>query len=156
MKMRNVITVALALAVPLSIAWAAKPGKVDPDKLPKVACSEFKFSEAFLQKYPKAPAACIEGREFKGERYAKFNAKVFLNGPDRTTVTLVNASGEDVTTFSFKPKPGSAVMVNGQKIKFTDLKKGEEISFWVPEKRMEAEAVPGPTADRWAVAPPTN
>jgi len=155
MKMRNVITVALALAAPLSIAWAARPGPVDPEKLPKIACSDLHFSAAFLEKYPKAPGACIEGREYKGERYAKFNAKVFLNGPDRTTVTMVDGQGNDVTTFSFKPKPGSAVMVNGQKIKFTDLKKGEQISFWVSEKRMAASALPAPTGDRWAVAPPT-
>lgn len=152
MKMRNVI-VGLALVAPLSLAWAAKQ-PVDPDKLPKVACTDFKFSPAFLDKYPKAPAACLEGREYKGVRYAKFTAKVYLTSPERTTVQLLNVAGDPITTLSFKPKPGQEVIINGKKEKFSDMKKGEVLTFWVPESRMEAVSLPTPTAQAWSVVPP--
>jgi hypothetical protein len=152
MKTRNVVTVAFALAAPLSVAWAAKP--VDPESLPKISCSEIHFGAAFLKKWPMAPQACIEGRDNNGTRYAKFTAKVYLTGEDRTTVTLVDAQGKDVTTASIKPKPGSAVMIGGRKIQFKDLKKGEEITFWVSEKRTSATSLPAPTSDQWALAPP--
>ena len=66
-----------ALTLPLAIGMQnANAQKVDPDKLPKVACTELTFNHAFLAKYPKAPAACQEARVYQGKRYAKFSGKV--------------------------------------------------------------------------------
>ena len=101
-----------------------------------------------------APQACIEARDNHGTKYAKFTAKVFLTGEDRTTITIVDGQGKDVTTASIKPKPGSAVMINGQRVQFKNLKKGEELSFWVSEKRTSASSLPAPTADSWSMTPP--
>ena len=70
-----------------------------------------------------------KGVSTDGKRYAKFTARVFLNSPDRTTVELLNVKGDPLTTFSFKPAPDAGVMIDGKKTKFTDLKKGEKISF---------------------------
>ena len=143
-----------ALALPLSIgaALAAKP--VDPSKLTKVECSELKFSESFLARYPKAPAACLEARELNGKRYAKFDAKVYLNGPEITTVNLLNPKGETVDTFSLKPGGTQMIKINGKDTKFSDLRVGEKITFWVSEDRMEAAELPGATENAWAVMPP--
>ena len=100
MKMRTGI-VGLAFIASLSVAWGAKP--VDPESLSKISCSDLHFSKAFLQRYAQAPAACIEGRADEGGvRYAKFNAKVYLNSADRTTVQLLDSKGDTKTTFSFK------------------------------------------------------
>ncbi len=143
-----------ALALPLSIgaAFAAKP--IDPSKLTKVECSALKFSEAFLARFPNAPAGCLEAREYNGKRYAKFDAKVYLNGPEITTVNLLNTKGETVDTFSLKPGGQQMIKINGKDTKFSDLKVGEKITFWVSEDRMEAAALPGATEDSWAVMPP--
>lgn len=154
MKNRNIV-VGIALIAPFAVAWAAKP-PIDPSKLPKVNCSDLHFSKAFLEKYPKAPEACLEAREYKGQRYAKFTAKVYLNSPDRTTVSLLNTAGETVTTFSIKPAPGAHVKINGKKVKFSELATGEELSFWVPETRMVAQELPASTAQAWTVLPPTE
>lgn len=147
-----------ALAMLLSGCGASsttsKP--IDPEKLAKVNCSSLKFSEEFLAKYPDAPAACIEAREYQGKRYAKFNARVYLNSADRTTVTLLNPAGENLSTFSFRPSPTASVMINGKATKFTDLKQGEQISFWVSEDRMTASELPASTAESWAVLPPIS
>jgi hypothetical protein len=145
---------ATALALPLAMG-SAFAGE-DFDKLEKVACSDLKYSSEFLAKYPTAPAACLEGRVHEGKRYGKFTAKVFLNSPDRTTVELLNVKGDPLTTFSFKPGPDAAVKIEGKNTKFTDLKKGEKITFWVSEDRMTAQALPTSTADAWAVLPPTQ
>jgi hypothetical protein len=141
-----------ALALPLSIgaALAADPMASDT----KIACTEVKYSSEFLDKYPQAPAACLEAVEKEGKRYAKFNAKVFLNSADRTTVQLLNVKGDPLTTFSFKPGPDAGVNIDGKKTKFTDLKPGEQISFWVSEDRLTASELPGATDDSWAVLPP--
>ncbi|HWN06129.1 MAG TPA: hypothetical protein VNO53_03115 [Steroidobacteraceae bacterium] len=141
-----------AIALPLAIgtAFAADPMASDE----KIACTDMKYSSEFLSKYPDAPAACIEAVEKEGKRYAKFNAKVFLNSADRTTVELLNTKGDRLSTFSFKPGPDAGVDIDGKKTKFTDLKKGEKISFWVSEDRLSAQEMPGSTEESWAVLPP--
>jgi hypothetical protein len=143
-----------ALALPLSIGIAH--AVVNPDKLPQVECSDFKWSEAFLAKYPKAPAACLDGRVYKGQRYGKFEAKVYISDPAFMTVQILNKAGDMVTTFSFKPGPNQHVLVNGEEKAFHDLKVGEKITIWVPEKRLQAAELPGSTKDRWAVLPPIS
>ena len=154
MKTTKCALIVSALAMPLSIgaAFAAKP--VDPAKLPKVECSELKFSEAFLAKNPKAPAACIEARVKDGKRYAKFNAKVYITGKEITTVTLMDPKGNDLDTFSIKPGPDRKIKINGKDTKFSELRVGEKITFWVSEDRLEASELPGPTEEAWAVLPP--
>ena len=154
MNSKKCALLATALALPLTMA-SAFAGE-DFDKLEKVACADLKYSSEFLAKYPTAPAACLEGRVHEGKRYGKFQAKVFLNSPDRTTVELLNVKGDPLTTFSFKPGPDAAVKIEGKDTKFTDLKKGEKITFWVSEDRMTAQALPTSTADSWAVLPPAQ
>ena len=153
MNSKKCALLATALALPLSIGTAF--AGEDFDKLEKVACADLKYSSEFLEKYPTAPAACLEGRVHEGKRYGKFTARVFLTGPDRTTVELLNVMGDPLTTFSFKPGPDAAVKIEGKDKKFTDLSKGEKITFWVSEDRMTAQELPTSTADSWAVLPPT-
>jgi hypothetical protein len=142
---------ALALPLTISTAFAA----VDPEKLPQVQCSEMHFGAAFLAKYPKAPLACQDARVYKGKRYAKFVAKVYISSPQFMTVELLDPAGATVTTFSFKPAPGQGVHVNGQLRKFSDMSVGEKLTIWVSEKRLAAMELPGSTAHSWAVLPPT-
>ena len=153
MKIKNCALLVTALALPLTIgtAFAADPMEASDVK---IACSEMKYSSEFLEKYPQAPAACLEAREHGGKRYAKFTARVFLNSPDRTTVELLNVKGDRLSTFSFKPAPDAHVNINDEKVKFTDLKVGEKISFWVSEDRLTASELPGATEESWAVLPP--
>jgi hypothetical protein len=81
----------------------------NPNSLKKVECSALHFSDEFLKKYPEAPAACVDAREYQGKRYAKFKAKVYLNSADRTTVTLLDKQGKDLQTFSFRPGPNATI-----------------------------------------------
>ena len=141
------------LALPLMITTAF--AVIDPDKLPQVPCADLQFSKAFLAKYPKAPGACQDARVYKGQRYAKFVAKVYISSPQFMTVEMLDSSGATVTTFSFKPAPGQGVHVNGKLEKFSDMSVGEKLTIWVSEKRMTAMELPGSTAHSWAVLPPT-
>ena len=148
------VLVLSALALPLSIGIArALP---NPDDLPQVPCSDMRYSHAFLDKYPKAPAACQDARVYKGERYAKFTAKVYIIDPSFTTVQLLNVAGDMVTTFSLKPGPDEHVLVDGEETAFHDLKVGQKVTFWVSEKRLEAVELPGSTEHAWTVLPPIS
>ena len=142
------------LALPLSIG--AAHAVVNPDRLPQVECSDLQRGAAFLAKYPQAPQACQDARVYKGKRYAKFEAKVYISDPEFMTVQILNKAGDTVTTFSFKPGPNQHVLVNGKEKVFHDLAVGEKITVWVSEKRLEAAKLPGSTQDRWAVLPPIS
>jgi hypothetical protein len=141
-----------ALIAPLSVAWAQS---INPDRMTRIACSDLHFSEAFLQRYPQAPAACIDARQAQdGTKWARFHARIFLNSTDRTTVNLLDASGAMKTTFSFRPRPRATIQVNGRTTPITSLRPGDELDFWVPESKMTAGEMPEPTAQTWQVLPP--
>ena len=151
------LAASIALILPMSIAIAdTEATGFDPETLPTVACSEFKYSEAFLRKYPRAPGACIEGRVKDGMSYARFDAKVYISSPAFMTVQLLDRAGNTVTTFSFKPAPGARVQVDGKEERFADVKPGEALTLWVPEGLMEVRALPTSTENRWVMDPPLN
>jgi hypothetical protein len=143
----------LTLMVGVSSVWAADTA-FDPDKLPQVACSQFKFSPAILEKYPSAPAACLGGVMYNGQKYAKYNGRVFLPMTDRITLEILDPQGNVATTFSYKPAPTQVVMVNGNPEQYKDLRKGEIITFWIPESRLDVKETPASTHNSWTVTPP--
>lgn len=142
--------IAMPLVVGVNLA-IAKP--IDPESLPKVACADLVYSSEFLDKYPKAPAACLEARVYHGLRYAKFNGKVYLPGADVITVQILNAAGDPLTTFSYKPSPGATVIVDGKRKPYAQLEKGDALTFWVSEKRFAVYSAPGRGQAMQAVAP---
>lgn len=79
---------------------------------------------------------------------------MYLANPDFTTVELLNVRGDPLSTFSFKPGADQKIKINGKDTKFSDLRAGEKITFWVSEVRMPAHELPGSTEDSWAVLPP--
>jgi hypothetical protein len=153
MKVNHVI-VALALVAPISITWAVPP---NVDSLPRIPCTQIRFSHAFLERYPRAPAACQEGRVYNGQNWAKFSARVFLNSADRTTVQFLNMGGTPIETFSFRPSPGATLTLDGNTRRFTDLRPGDQLTLWVPESRMSVSPYPGAsTEESWVMLPPVN
>ena len=154
MRMKSAL-VAFALSAPLTGVWADTP---DPDSLPKVSCKDFKYSEAFLAKYPKAPAACVEGRTYKGVNYAKFNGKVTKVSSSGVTLQVLNVAGSPITPITIKPADDKAfILVDGKQTRSTDLNQGDSVTFWVPQSRMEVHALPAQS--HWIVlaqAPSAN
>jgi hypothetical protein len=155
MSFRSTLILAV-LAMPASVALADTSALSDPESLPKVPCTNFRYSAAFLKLYPRAPAACVEGRDLNGVKYAKFNARVFLNGPDFTTVSLLNVAGTPLSTFSFRASPNAQVAVNGTPKPISQLRPNDQITFWVPEGKLEAHSMPSPTDESWRVLPPQS
>ena len=143
---RWMVLVGLALPLSIELGVAAAP-KIDPDKLPVVACSDLKWNAEFLAKYPKAPAACLEARVYKGKRYAKFMGKVYIQDPAYLTVTFLNVAGDPLTTFTYKPPSADAIVyVNGKPTKYKDIKVGDKLTVWVSEDRFAVYGAPGSTA----------
>ena len=137
MQARTLLPLA-TLVISIGLAMADTPFS-NPDALPKVACKDIQYSEAFLQRYPKAPAACVEGRVSNGENWGKFNAKVSdTHYPDSITIQPLNAAGDPTGTLSFKPPAGAKVYVSGKSTPVSQLQSGDVITLWIPQTRLEA------------------
>jgi hypothetical protein len=142
---RWIVLAALSLPLSIPLAFAVTP-TVDPDTLPLVACTDLHWNAKFLAQYPRAPAACQEARVYRGKRFAKFNARVFLVHPDAVTLTFLNVAGSDLSTFTYRPAPGAVVYVNGKPTEYSDLKVGDRITVWLSETRFSVSGAPGSVA----------
>jgi hypothetical protein len=141
----KVLIAAATMALTLSsVPSLAATQKVDTDKLPMVKCIDLRFSIEFLDRHPKAPAACLEAREYKGAKYAKFQGKVTAKTADTMTVSFLNVAGDPLSSFTFTPPAGGGVMIEGKKTPYKDVKVGEKLTFWVQEgQRFRIYAAPG-------------
>ena len=123
--------VAAALSLAASVATAASKA-VDPDKLPKEDCSSVHYTQAFLDKYPKAPAACLEVRVYKGHRYMKVKGKVYIADKDKLTVTFQDEFGNALSTLTVNNPKSHRVIIDGKEVQFANIQTGEVLTFWVP------------------------
>jgi hypothetical protein len=113
---------------------------VNPDTLPKIECSSLRYSEDFLQKYPKAPAACLEARVYKGETYMKVKAKVYVSEEPMLSVDLMDPYGNTVGSVLVRKPQSLRVLINGKEVDAFDLHRHESVTVWVPQSMFDAQA----------------
>ncbi|HUO19546.1 MAG TPA: hypothetical protein VMU44_07225 [Steroidobacteraceae bacterium] len=153
---KRIALLLLAFVMPTGIALATTP-LANPTKLPKVSCDTFHYSDAFLARFPMAPAACREGRVLDGREWARFDTRVYLiDYPQFITVRMLDVRGNPVSTFSFHPAPNARIVMNGRSIPFSQVKLGDTITFWKSEQRLDRRLMPPETAVAWQVMPPLH
>jgi hypothetical protein len=129
---------AMVLSLCSGVTIAAEA--VNPDKLPRVECSSLRYSEDFLQKYPKAPAACLDARVYKGETYMKVKAKVYVTEEPILSVDLMDRYGNTLGTVLVRKPQSIRVLVNGKEVGASDLHRNEQIIVWVPQSMFDAQS----------------
>jgi hypothetical protein len=112
---------------------------VNPDTLPKIECSSLRYSEDFLQKYPKAPAACLEARVYKGKTYMKVKAKVYVREEPMLSVDLMDPYGNTLGSVLVRKPQSLRVLVNGKEMDVFDLHRDEAVTIWVPQSMFGAK-----------------
>jgi hypothetical protein len=125
------ILVATVLSLVSGLATAASK-TVYPDKLPKVECSSLRYSKEFLDKYPKAPAACQEARVYKGTTYMKVKGKLYVVDKPTLSFAFEDPYGNTLGTITVK-NPKLRVIIDGKEMTVDHLKTNQELTFWVPE-----------------------
>ena len=112
---------------------------VNPDTLPRIDCSSLRYSEDFLQKYPTAPAACLEARVYKGATYMKVKAKVYVREEPMLSVDLMDPYGNTLGTVLVRKPQSLRVLINGKEVGASDLHRDEEVTVWVPQSMFDAQ-----------------
>lgn len=104
------------------------------------------FSQEFLAKYPQAGGACREVKVEDGEKWARFDANVTRVRGNQVTANFVDRSNRNLGTITFDASPDARVEVNGRPLRFSSLRSGDRLSFWMPESRVGFYAEPGAAA----------
>jgi hypothetical protein len=112
---------------------------VNPGKLPRIECASLRYSEDFLQKYPKAPAACLEARVYKSETYMKVKAKVYVREEPMLSVDLLDPYGNTLGTVLVRKPQSLRVLLNGKEVDAFDLHRNEVVTVWVPQSMFDTQ-----------------
>ncbi len=129
MKTSIRLLVASLLLLPLT-AVAQSPPIVAA--APEV-CANIKWNVSFLERYPKAPAACRGVEVRAGLKYAKFMGKVAKTGASFVEVKMMNVANDPISDIGFEVGVGGRVTVNDKVEKVSQLKEGDVLTFWVRE-----------------------
>ena len=105
--------------------------------------SNIVFSQEFLARYPRAGGACREVKVENGQKWARFDADVVRVRKNRVTANFVDRSDKNLGRITFDAANDARVEVNGRQRRFSSLKPGDKLSFWMPETRVGFYAEPG-------------
>ena len=131
------LLVAMALCLCSGATIAAEA--VNPDTLPRIDCASLRYSEDFLQKYPKAPAACMEARVYKGATYMKVKAKVYVREEPLLSIDLMDPYGNTLGSVLVQKPQSLRVLINGKEVDALDLHRNEEVTVWVPQSMFDSQ-----------------
>jgi len=138
---RVVILVALAAAPCLALAQQEHATHQQRDQ----ACDAFVYSEQFLHRFPKAPAACLDVVTQNGEKWVHFEGKVNEVKGSQVTTTFFDDFNNPVSkmTFDATKAMDQRITVNGKEVQWTDLQPGDKLSIWVPQSIVGFYSKPG-------------
>jgi hypothetical protein len=105
--------------------------------------SSITFSQEFLSKYPQAGGACREVKVENGQKWARFDADVVRVRGNRVTANFVDRSNRNLGTITFDAASDARVEINGRQSRFSSLRQGDKMSFWMPETSVGFYAEPG-------------
>ena len=109
-------------------------------------CSSIKWNLQFLNAHPKAPVACQTVEVKDGVKYAKFSGRVVNVEGGNVELDVHNVAGTSIGKSKWSATPDSIVMVGDKEEKVSELKKGDDLTFWIAENTMKLAPKPGSKA----------
>lgn len=99
-------------------------------------CSGIQWSDEALATYPTIASACQGVEERNGKTYVRFEGTVDRN-VDRGKQLVVNFRDGGKVTLS--PPPETKLYVDGRQKAVADLRRGDELNFYIAEDRLAAQ-----------------
>ncbi len=146
------LTIAALIAIPIGVLAQSQTlqsqstqgqSRLEEGQTSRSCISNITFSQEFLAHYPKAGGACREVKVENGQKWARFDADVVRVRGNRITANFVDRYDRNLSTITFDAARDARVTVNGREMRFSSLKPGDKLSFWVPEDRAGFYAQPG-------------
>lgn len=98
-------------------------------------CDGIQWSAEALEAYPNIASACQAVEERNGKAYVKFEGSVARTANRGREVTVNFRDGGDLT---LTPPAGATVYLDDRKTPVADLRRGDQLTFYVPEDRLGA------------------
>ncbi len=106
-------------------------------------CSTVTWSQDALQKYPTIGAACQDVLQRDGKSYVKFTGEV-VGVADGGRKLTIDFKGGGV--FTVGAPENMNVSINKQRTRARDLKRGDQLSFYIPQDRLAVDVFDGDPA----------
>ncbi len=101
------------------------------------------FSQEFLDRFPKAPAACREVVVKDGQKWIRFTGDVTSIENNEVAIEFLNVVDDPVGTVTLAPAKDAELTINGKSKSYSTLRRGDKLDVWMPESRAGFYAAPG-------------
>lgn len=143
MGIRSRVTAAAMLALVASAAFAQNPRD----------CAAVKFSDAVLERFPRAQEACLDVISRGGEDYAVFNAHLTQVRGNQMRVRFQLPDGTLGPTQTVTPPADFRVLINGTPTRIRDVTPNQDLMAYVHVTRPEVALVPADTSETLLIVP---
>lgn len=139
---------AVALAC-LGVAAAASAQQIetqvtDNPKISKASCAEVDWDKQLLAQYPRIAEACQEVVVSYGNKWARFTGEFLqLNQDGSVRTTIDDRHGRSMGQLLLMPTPEQRVLIDGKRVRFSDLERGQQLNLYVTEGRFAIATEPG-------------
>jgi hypothetical protein len=133
------------------LAWTpgARAQSVDPANIPapeldRASCDAVNWHRDLLGSYPWVTEACHEVVVINGEKWARFQADFQrMNRDGSITSDFKNRQGRTRGTIALMPGTEQRVSLDGRPYRFSELRQGQTLNFYVPEGMNAFSVTPG-------------
>jgi hypothetical protein len=101
------------------------------------ACGAITFGPAVLSQFPEAPAACLGVETRDGQQFAHFRGEIRDIRGSQVRARFELPGGGYSKTYSFNPSREARVTIRGQRLRYSELQPGQELSIYLPADRWE-------------------
>jgi hypothetical protein len=125
MNMQLRTTAGAALLLITAAAFAQNPE----------GCEAVKFSDDVLERFPRAPEACLDVISRGGEEYAVFNARLSQVSGNTMRVRFRHPDGSLGSSNRITVPSDFRVLINGEPTRVRDLAPNQDLKAYVPVSR---------------------
>jgi hypothetical protein len=131
--------------------------QLDTDNLARAriqtaSCTEVDWAKDLVALYPRVADGCQEVVLVDGVKWARFDADFVRNDNRSSTVTLQfkNRQGRSMGNLVLKPATEQRVLIDGRAYRFSELSRGQQLNFYVPEGMFAVAIEPGAPPEQLA------
>lgn len=149
-------------ALLLGLAWTGNTmaqqaqQEMPGPEVDRASCEDVDWHRDLLRDYPWVVAACQEAVIVDGQKWARFEAEFQeLHRDGAITSDFRNDRGRSLGSVRLMPGENQRVLLDGRPYRFSELKRGQILNFYVPDDIYAFTTVPGaPVADRVRILKP--
>jgi hypothetical protein len=109
---------------------------------PGPGCESVNLGADVLAKFPNAARACHDVKMQGDGIYMHYVAEVVATDKDSVTVNMLDTSGKALVKVKFAPAADQTAKLEGKETKYTSLKKGTKLDFYIEHSKWGLYASP--------------